>query len=171
MSYRDFEDSIISPRLRVVARHWTKARGTRRIAAWTDIDPFEISEQLPIVFSYSYDAQRDEFFGRLAGNAIAGLSPSAFKGAPLSEIRPADQYPRAVERAMRVVKETALYRGTGLIYVTESKKMLGEKIVLPLASNGITPDGIFGATDYQAFSHYHPAAKETMTEVESWFAL
>jgi hypothetical protein len=125
---------------------------------------------LAIVFSYSYDSAQDQFFGRLAGNAIAGVSPSAFKGAPMSDIRPPEQYPRAFDRAKRVVSEPALYRGTGLAYVTANQKMLGERIVMPLATNGITADGIFGATDYLALADYHPLAQET-SEVEAWFTL
>jgi hypothetical protein len=169
MSFHEFEESITSPRLRAIAQHWAKARGPRKIPAWSDISPSAISEHLAIVFAYSYDAARDEFFGRLAGNAIAGVSQSTFKGTALSEIRPSDQYPRALHRAKRIVSEAVLYRGVGLMYVTESQKMLGEKIVLPLAGDGMTPDGIFGATDYQIFADYHPTAQEMTTEIESWF--
>jgi hypothetical protein len=128
MPYREFESSIVSTRLKAIARHWTSVRGTKIMPSWNDISPSEIKDHLPIVFSYSYDVAHNQFFGHLAGNAIASVSSTTFKGASMSDIRPPEQYPYAFGRAKRVITEPALYRGLGQIYATGDRKMLGERI-------------------------------------------
>ena len=66
MSYAAFEASIVSENLRAVAGHWRTARGQNRLPAWSDIRPSAIAKQLLIVWSYTYDAEQDEFVGRSA---------------------------------------------------------------------------------------------------------
>ncbi|MBA2682430.1 MAG: PAS domain-containing protein [Ktedonobacteraceae bacterium] len=171
MGFAEFEQSISSPNLKSVARHWDEVRGGRRMPSWTDIRPAQIKAQLSIVWSYDYEPARDDFVGRLAGIAISGMSSGRFKGLRLSELRPIDQYPRALARARRVVKDPALYRGEGLVYKTANDFGFGERIALPISNDGNTADGIFGATEYTRYPSFDPSDPEARTEVEYWFSL
>ena len=170
MSYQDFESSVLSPRLKAVAQHWWQCKGGRLMPAWSDIRPSAIHEHLSIVFSYVYDAATDEFFGRLAGNTIASVSGNDFKGVAMKHLRPPDKFPRAFERAKKVVTEAALYRGEGTIYVADGKRFVGERIVLPLSHDGINPDGIFGAADTHAIPDYYPLS-EGYGEKDYWHSI
>ena len=98
MSFVEFETSIGSSNLVQVALVWQKACQGRRIPAWRDISPAMLKPQLPIVWSYTYDSDRDDFVGRLAGIAISNMSAGRFKGLWLSELRPPDRYPRSLGR-------------------------------------------------------------------------
>ena len=84
MSFADFEQSIISKDPRHVAGVWHQACSGRQMPTWKDINPARLKAQLPIVWSYSYDADRDDFVGRLAGQAILGMSSGQFKGLTVS---------------------------------------------------------------------------------------
>jgi hypothetical protein len=170
MSYQDFERSILSPRLKAVAQHWWQCKGRRPMPAWSDITPSAFHEHLSIVFSYVYDATTDEFFGRLAGNTIASVSGNDFKGVAMKHLRPPDKFPRAFERAKKVVTEAALYRGGGTIYVANGQRFIGERIVLPLSNDGIQVDGIFGAADTHAVPDCYPLSDEE-GEKDYWYSI
>jgi hypothetical protein len=88
MSFATYWQSIMSANLKHVAQVWHEARNGRPIPAWRDINPAKLKAQLRIVWSYSYDVKRDDFVGRLAGDAISGMSGGQFKGLWLSQLRP-----------------------------------------------------------------------------------
>jgi hypothetical protein len=81
----DFEESILSPALKVVAAHWLAARRGRKTPGWAALMSTAIKAQLPIVWSYTYDPDSDLFTGRLAGERVAGLFGNDFRGLPMSE--------------------------------------------------------------------------------------
>ena len=170
-AFLQFENSIVSADLKEVARYWHAICLGHRLPSWSDIRPAAIKSQLRIIWCYDYDAAGDDFIGRLAGVAITGLMKKQFKGARLSEIRPSDKYPRSLERARRVLKEPALYRGYGLVYKTDDIGGLGERIVMPLRSSGSIPAGIFGATAFKSVVNWAEAPSVSDKEDEQWFSL
>lgn len=170
-AFAQFESSIASADLKEVARYWHAICLGNRLPSWSDIRPAAIKSQLRIIWSYDHDAAHDDFIGRLAGVAITGLMKKQFKGARLSEIRPSDKYPRSLERARRVLKEPALYRGYGLVYKTDDIGGIGERIVMPLRSAGSVPAGIFGATAFKSVIDWAHAPCLSDKEDEQWFSL
>jgi hypothetical protein len=154
--------------LKLIARHW---RGIcrDRLPNWSVIRPSEIKGQLPIVWYYDYDPIADDFIGRLAGIAITSVSSRPFKGTKLSELRPSDNFPRAVIRARRVLHEPALYKGYGIVYKAVESCGFGERIVMPLAAHNGNQAGIFGATEYRSLAEWERQKPESDVEVESWF--
>jgi hypothetical protein len=159
--------AIKSPNLRSVLRHWADARGTRRMPGWGAIRPSCIVHQLPIVWSYSYDRAADTFTARLAGDRIEEIFGRPFRQTPLSEIFPAREYDDVFQRARRVVCEPAFFRGEGLVFRQLHKFGYGERIMLPLAADGIHGDGILGCTEYHAIDGPYD---ETLPSTEQWFA-
>ncbi len=170
-AFLQFENSIVSSDLKDVARYWHAICLGNRLPSWSDIRPTAIKTQLRIVWCYDYDAALDDFIGRLAGVAITGLMKKQFKGARLSEIRPNDKYPRSLERAKRVLKEPALYRGHGLVYKTDDIGGIGERIVMPLRSAGSVPAGIFGAPAFKSVIDWAHAPSIDNKEDEQWVSL
>jgi hypothetical protein len=169
MDFDQFERSIESANLRKVARHWHEMRGPKLMPSWNDLRPSAIKAQLSIVWAYDYDPQNDDFVGKLAGIAITGMTNGRFKGVRLSELRPPNRYPRSLARALRVIKDPALYRGEGLVYATSESFGYGERISLPFSTDGIHGDGIFGATEFKSLAQWPRGIAES--EQEHWFAL
>lgn len=170
-AYRAFEDAVQSDALKQVARHWRDLYGDGRLPRWRDIRPASIKGELPIIWFYEYDPVRDDFIGRLAGSRITGVTDRAFKGSLLSQIRPADKYPRSLMRARRVIQEPALYRGLGLVYSLGQGSGMGERIALPLGGDAASPAGIFGATEFKSLSEWDKTSLNRNGEDEYWFSL
>ncbi|HJS45535.1 MAG TPA: PAS domain-containing protein [Rhizomicrobium sp.] len=170
-AFAQFESSIASPDLKEVAQYWRQICSPPRLPSWNDIRPNAIKAQLRIIWCYDYDPALDDFIGRLAGVAITSLSKKPFKGARLSELRPADKYPRSMIRAKRVLQEPALYRGYGLVYKTDDIGGIGERIVMPLRSAGNLPAAIFGAATFRSVIDWAHAPSVDNKEDEQWFSL
>jgi hypothetical protein len=166
MSFADFAASIVSPDLRRVALHWNEARATRTLPAWRDIRPAAIVPQLPLVWAYSYDAEADDFVGRLAGDVIARLFNQSFKGLRMSQLKPRIDVSFLFSRSKRVIGTCGLFRSNGDVFHMPDCHGYGERIIMPLSESGDAADGIFGATQYQ--TSYQPQGGGL---TEAWFAI
>lgn len=148
MSFQAFLAAIQSPDLRSIALHWAAARGDKRMPGWQDIDPAAIVPFLPIVWSWKYDSATDTFTGRLAGDSIVEAFGESLRGKPMKEFFRGRQYDMMFARHKRVVGEPAFARGTGPVFIHAGRYGHGERVIMPLAADGIHGDGIFGATIY-----------------------
>jgi hypothetical protein len=162
---------IKSADLRRVAEHWQAARGARAMPGWSDIKPSAIAVQLPIVWSYKFDSATGEFTGRLAGERIARMFGKDFRGTPMVDLQPAADFPWVYAMCKRVASEPALHHGAGFMYRHLAKYGKGERVIMPLASDGVAADGILGATDYQLETGDAQSLSSTEPEIEEWFRL
>jgi len=174
MSFQDFFTAIKSPDLCSIARHWDAARGSKRMPAWRDIDPSAIASFLPIVWSWKYDSVTDTFTGRLGGDAITEAFGESLRGKPMKEFFRGRQYDTMFARHKRVVATPAFAHGTGPVFIHAGRHGAGERIIMPLASDGIHSDGIFGATIYAPNPARQPddiARENIATEAVDFFPL
>jgi hypothetical protein len=148
MSFPDFLAAIKSADLRAIALHWQSARGTKRMPAWRDIDPAAIVPYLRIVWSWRYDSASDTFIGRLAGDAIIDAFGESLRGKPMQDFFRGRQYEQMFARHKRVVTEPAFAHGVGPVFMHAGRHGQGERIIMPLAMDGVHGDGLFGATIY-----------------------
>jgi len=168
MSFPEFCDKIASHDLRRVAGHWNKVRGERAMPGWQDIRPSEIAPQLSMIWVFRYDPAADRFTGRLAGDQIEHFFGKSFRGTPMAELYPQEDYPRLFARSKRVLCEPALFHGAGMVLKHVYLHGHGERIILPLAADGVHGDGLFGATVYRS---QLGLPGEDDGERESWYAL
>src|SRR6185312_12884824 len=63
------------------------------------------------------------------------------------------------ERYRTVALGAAAMHSSGAVYIRDGRNGAGERIVLPLADDGIHADGVLGATVYR-FTGKHPQAHE-----------
>ena len=165
----DYLQTIInSPRLKRILEHWHDARGNRLIPTWQDIRPARIKAELPIVWSYRYDAIQDEFLGGIAGDAIQRLLGGPIKNARFRKVHAAD--PHFFIRAKQVLSRPAIFLGRGLLFRQRSRQCYGERLIMPFAGVDGRAGGIFGATDYR-FAFLYTSGPECHGEVEHWFHL
>jgi hypothetical protein len=165
----EFEHSIISPVLKVVAAHWLSVRRGREMPAWASLMPSALKLQLPFVWAYMYEPTSDCFTGRLAGERVSAIFGKNFHGLPMSEARPTDNYPSLFAKCKRVITEHALYHGTGITFANAGKSYEGERIIMPLSNVETGERGVFGATYFP--SRFPDDAQKINfdTEVEHWF--
>jgi hypothetical protein len=149
MSFETFLAAIAAPALRDIALHWQAARQGRRMSGWQDIDAVAIGRYLPIVWSWKYDRATDSFTGRLAGEEITEVFGKSLRGVPMKEFFADWQYDLIFARHKRVVTEPAFAHGTGPVFIHTGRYGSGERIILPLAADGIHGDGLLGATVYR----------------------
>jgi hypothetical protein len=136
--------------------------------SWKAIQPKAIAAQLPLVWVYDYNRAAKQFTGRLSRDQIDRMFGKNLKGVPMSDLYPAADFQRLLDRSKRCVCEPALYRGEGMVFRHLDRYGQGERIMLPSARDGQTGDGILGATKYQTMVG-RPTVN--MEEVESWFSV
>ena len=135
-------------------------------AGLDDLRPSQIGAQLPNIWAYRYDRATDAFIGRLAGDRIVRIFEKSFRGTPMVDLYPPSDYARLFARTKRVICEPAFFRSEGLVFNHLDRFGVGERIMMPLADDGITGDGILGATVYEPVRDGSGGR-----ENESWFAL
>ena len=135
--------------IRHVIALWLKWRGTRRMPARTDIDPVALGTALPIVWLCDYEAEPGRFRCRLAGEKIAALYDGPMAGRYVEDILGSDRISEVMSRYKRVVDEPAIGHAAGRIYLHKDRRLVGERILLPLADDGRTPDGVLGTTSFR----------------------
>lgn len=167
MSFEHFTNSIKSPALRAVAVHWAAARDMARMPSWEQLRPSQLAAQLSLVWAFKYDRATGHFTGRLAGNRITQGFGKNFRGLPMQELHPPEVFPMIHRHMTRIVSEPVAYRCAGQLFRHGSRVIEGERIILPLAGDGIHADGVLGASDY---NHPHPpkGPVELFSDREEW---
>jgi hypothetical protein len=163
-------ETITAPSLKAVAVHWFSARGGKLMPSWQDLKPRAIARQLPLVWSLNYDHATKSFTGRLAGDRIARLIGQNFRGLPLEQAQTAAAFGAIQPLLNRVVTEPAIYLGCGNVFQFENAFLAGERLLLPLATNGTDTDGLLGATEYQPNENIATGIQPAV-DVSFWFDL
>ena len=174
VSFTDFLAAIQSPRLRRIALLWKAARGARRMPGWSNIDPVAIGHDLSIVWSWKYDEDSDSFTGRLAGEDIVEAFGENLRGKRMEDFFAERQFPLIFARHKRIVTEPAFARGSGPVFIHAKRYGQGERVIMPLAADGVHADGLFGATIYDMEPRRAPEATRVGyvdTERVDFFAL
>ena len=93
----------------------------------------------------------------------------SFRGTPLRDLHPPHVFQQAQAYLTRAVSEPAVYRCSGKLFKVGDQIIEGERIVLPLASDGRHGDGVLGASDFK-----YPAAVgpvELLHDKMEWFSI
>ena len=149
MSYDHFIASIEDEALAAVAIHWNSARKALRMPAWRAIDPSAMKHHLPKVWAWRFDTRSGTFIGRLAGEEIIAVLGANIHGKRLDECFSAVASGLVLERYKAVMDGPNLMHSYGKVFLHAGGQGTGERIVLPLADDGIQGDGVIGATVYR----------------------
>jgi hypothetical protein len=167
--FQDFINTLESAALRTVAHHWQAVRGGRLAPNWSDLSSPALSPYFKQLWGFQYDPLSGDFTGRLAGKNIVDWIGANFWGASLKEIHPPHIFQETHQLLSRVVGGPAVLRSSGRLFSVGGKTVLGERIALPLASDGKNCDAILGASDYDCPPLSGPI--ELIHENIEWFAL
>lgn len=137
--------------------------------SWSDLSSSALSPHFALLWGFQYDAETDDFAGRLAGTHITEWFGANFWGARLKDIHPPPVFNDAHHFLSNVLKLPAAGRCSGRLFRVDDQVITGERIALPIAADGKNGDGILGASDYE----YQPVAGvvELIHENMEWFAL
>jgi hypothetical protein len=103
------------------------------------------------------------------GEQITKSFGKSFRGLPLELAHTGAIYLWVHQALTRVVAGPSAYRSSGRLYKQAGRIIEGERIALPLASDGRTADGIVGASWFM--DPYLEGPIELMAENESWCPL
>lgn len=138
--------AIKTQRLRRLLEHYLEVRGDRRMPSRRDIDALRLGPTLPVIWMSEYEPAAGTFRYRLAGEEVNEIWGFPVAGRLLSDFVPAERFVSTNESFLKVLREEAALIASGAVYRCSGRIGLGERLVLPLASDGVTADGLLGAT-------------------------
>jgi len=143
---------IQDERLRVLCSYWLARRGGRPMPRREDIDPSAIPSILPFTWLYDY-VPPDRFRCRLIGEQVKRLFDPSPLGRFIDEIFPPDRVPEITNRFLSMVVRRQATRTIGSCVVSGNRRIPGERVTLPLSSDGEIADALIGATVYDFVGH------------------
>ncbi|WP_340119304.1 PAS domain-containing protein [Pelagibius sp. 7325] len=138
--------AIRNPRLRLLLEHYLEVRGGKRMPARRDIDATRLGPVLPIIWVNTYDPASGSFRYRLAGEEVNEIFGGSVAGRLLSDFVVGDRYVATQRNFLKVIGEQVALLASGPVYRCADRIAMGERLALPLSSDGVTADGIIGAT-------------------------
>jgi len=172
VNFEVLHSAIESPSLKAVAAHWQAARNGTGMPSWQRLKPSQIAQHLSIVWAYRFDRISRQFIGRLAGDRISECFGKNFRGTSLQDIHPPRGFEISHAAMSKVALTPAIYLNRGPLFKYMGRVVPGERIMLPLASDGRICDGVLGASHYQRPAFFGKGAPvEVISENEIWTAL
>jgi len=167
-----FRGRIVSATLASIADHWRSASGNKQIPLWSELNPSWIARHLTRVFAFTYDRTSRSVTRAFAGGQLLENLPGNLRGTPVQLL----QDPRLAVRmhltVSRVVLDRTFYRGTGKLFKQGDHIVEGERIVLPMSTDGIVSDGALGASDFDnAAVEDAIEPVEVLHDIEEWYPL
>jgi hypothetical protein len=147
-AFESFVTDMESPALRAIANHWNDVRGDRAMPSWDDLSSSALAMHFELLWGYQFDRQRREFTGKLAGTHIRQWLGPKFCRAKLKDIHPPHVVTEAHAFLAKVVTTPGIGLCSGRLFTIGSHTVTGERLALPLATDGISADGILGVSDY-----------------------
>lgn len=139
---------IVDPTLRSLYRHWLDARRERPMPARRSIDPMAMRETLPNLFLYTFDAEKDRFYCRLAGEQINQMVGTVCSKRFLDQIFAPQVFQVVHQRYRAIVTRPTLLHMHGVVKMANGLAVPGERLVLPLGDDGRNGDALVGAAVY-----------------------
>jgi hypothetical protein len=137
---------IKTQRLRMLLEHYLEARGDRRMPSRRDIDALRLGPALPIIWISEYEPAAATFRYRLAGEEVNEIWGFSVAGHLLSDFVQPERFGPTNDSFLKVLRDEAALIASGAVYRCSGRIGIGERLVLPLASDGETADGLIGAT-------------------------
>jgi hypothetical protein len=138
---------IRDPRIAGFARLWLRLRGVRTMPSRRDLDPLDFPDLLPCVWLADV-LPGPRFRYRLAGEAVIAVFGVPMRGRFMEEVIRGARWDAVGPRYAAMVRRPAVSHAIGRIFQLDGRTYPGERLVLPLASDGRTPDGLVGITLY-----------------------
>lgn len=137
---------VKGPTLRRLVEFWLARRGDRPMPGTQDVDPVQIHRMLPHVWFCDYERVSRRFRYRIADEEINAVFGFAVKGSYLDQLLPPEHYESFATKWLRIADGPNAMHDIGMVYHLPDRQAEGERLALPLASDGWHVDGVIGAT-------------------------
>lgn len=139
-------ETIRDPAIARVAHYWFKIRRDRMMPSRVDIDPTDITDVLPLIWLAEFDAETRRFRYRLAGERVREAYTESISGRFLDQFTRESAMERVSGYFEKAVDLPCIVHVHGKLFSERERPARGERILLPLSSDGVHADGLFGAT-------------------------
>lgn len=116
--------------------------------SWTDLSTSALAPYEKFLWGFAYDRETGVFTGQLAGSRYGKWIDANYYGGKLKDFHPRTSYEEAQELLTRIVMTPLAGRSSGRLFTVSDLPVTGERIILPMATDGRTADAILGASDY-----------------------
>lgn len=161
MALSDLVARLRDPRLAEFVACWDQARGDRSVPRWRDIDPAQMKRVLANIWAWQYERDTDTWIGKLAGEEIIFVLGRGFRGAKAHEYFAGRQSDLLIARHNRIIQGNIGLVNTGRVFWHAGSFAIGQRVVLPVATQGEAADTVLGVTFY---SFAAPVVREIQAE-------
>jgi len=168
-NFDNFLSHIQSPALRVIAQRWNEARGARQMPAWADLNSPTLSPYFKMLWAFQYYPEAEEFRGWFAGSRLNKWVDKSFSGGRLQDLASSTSYENIRQRLTKAIAGPSFWRTSGCLFIVDDLEVRGERIALPMSSNGKLADGVVGASDFVSPPLLGMA--ELVYENEEWYEI
>ncbi len=145
-SDRSLKPFVVSESLQVLLAHYLELSQDGRLPSRQDIDATRLGPVLSMVWVNEYVPETGTFRYRLAGEEVNAIFGASVAGRLLSDFVVGDRFEPVNSNFLRIIGQQVAMVASGPIYRCTDRIALGERLALPLSSDGVTADGIIGAT-------------------------
>ena len=168
---RNFVSKIQSAELRAVIKLWDICRGKHRVPSWAQLEAQLNVLTSERIWAFNYNRNTRGFSARFARNIpMVGFGKS-FHGTRLEDLHSPEIFEIAHASFLRVVTEPACCRWSGRLFRVGDQIVEGERILMPMGTDEIEPDGIFGASEFDFTVTQTPERLELFHDVAEWVSL
>lgn len=137
---------IVSESLQVLLDHYLEISQGGRLPSRRDIDATHLGPVLSMVWVNEYVPEAGTFRYRLAGEEVNAIFGASVAGRLLSDFVVGERFEPVNSNFLRIIGQEVAMVASGPIYRCTDRIALGERLALPLSSDGAKADGIIGAT-------------------------
>lgn len=140
---------LSDPRLRLLYEHWIEIRGNRPLPARRSVDPVKIPSVLSSVFICDYERAAGRLRYSLVGEDVRTRYGCEIIGRYQDELFQGLAREALLRRIRTLMETPAISYSYGEVHGFAGRHGAGERLALPLASDGINPDSLIGAVAFQ----------------------
>ena len=146
-SIAELRDRVASAVLGEVLAYWSSFYDRGVLPSFDDVEPWQIKRALPYVWIWRRDVGGDRFFCRVCGEHVNYIFGRNISGKACEEAMPPDMAVEAQARWRRLIEDRLAHHLTGCVYSYADRRVMGERLILPLAPSKNDRGGVLGVTD------------------------
>ncbi len=146
-SIAELRERVASAVLGEVLTYWSSFYDRGVLPAFDDVEPWQIKKALPYVWIWRREVEADRFFCRVCGEHVNYIFGRNLSGKSCEEAMPSEMAAEAQARWRRLIDDRLAHHLTGCVYSYVGQRVMGERLILPLAPSRNDRGGVLGVTD------------------------
>lgn len=146
-SITELKGRVASAVLRDVLAYWSGFLQRGIVPSFDDVEPWQIKQALPYIWIWRRDPETGRFFCRVCGEHVNYIFGRNISGKAVDEVMPPTMAAEAQARWRRLIDGPLAHHLVGCVYNFSDQRVMGERLILPLAPAHNDGGGVLGATD------------------------